>query len=167
MTIQYKEYERNFELFGLKRGEIRTVTVGDSPSRHALILELCEEEGEKWALVMYMHDVERMATSVDLILSSDSPTCDYDGVLQTDLYTTCSLHQIGDIVGTVGEHELECMNQVFRNADVVSDYHYKGTRMGATLEEAQADDRWQFKVVQGDWARLAQSDSLRILLDTL
>jgi hypothetical protein len=39
--------------------------------------------------------------------------------------------------------------------------------MGATLEEAQADDRWQFKVVQGDWARLAQTDSLRILLDTL
>ena len=70
-------------------------------------------------------------------------------------------------MGTVGEHELECMNEVFRNADVVSDYHYKGTRMGATLEEAQADDRWQFKVVQGDWARLAQSDSLRILLDTL
>jgi len=177
---KYNEHE----LFGFKRGEIRRVQVGDSPSmsdRLALILQLHQDDhkgdhrgdGIQWANVMYLHDHLNMATTVDLVISPSSPsyTSAMDDmqawfqVVQTDLYSACHIDQIKELVATVGDHELECVNQVFRNESVDSQYHWKGTPMGVTLEEAKADPRWAFKVKQGDWTRSAQSSTLSEVLD--
>ena len=69
------------ELFGFKRGEIRRVQLGDSPTmndRLALILQLHQDThkgGEsRWANVMYLHDDLKMATTVDLVISPSSPS---------------------------------------------------------------------------------------------
>ena len=168
------------ELFGFKRGEIRRVQLGDSPTmndRLALILQLHQDTrwngSARWANVMYLHDDLKMATTVDLVLSPSSPSYtsamddmqEWFQVVQTDLYSGCDIAQIKELVATVGDHELECVNQVFRNESVDSQYHWKGTPMGFTLEEAKADPRWAFKVKQGDWTRSAQSSTLSEVLD--
>lgn len=168
------------ELFGFKRGEIRRVQLGDSPTmndRLALILQLHQDThkgGEsRWANIMYLHDDLKMATTVDLVISPSSPSYtsaiddmqEWFQVVQTDLYSACHIDQIKELVATVGDHELECINKVFRNEELESQYHWRGTPMGDTLEEAKADPRWQFKVKQGDWTRHAQSSTLEEVLD--
>jgi len=169
------------DLFGLKRGEIRRVQLDDSPNmetdRLALILSIHHgnHNGEdvKWANVMYVHDDIRMATSVDLVLSpvsntyhSAQPDCFvWQLVVQTDLYSTCAFDQIKEVLAVVGDHELECVNKVFRNEDPDSEHHWRGTSMGSTHEEAVADPRWKFKIDQGMWTKTAQSKSLSVLLD--
>ena len=159
----------------MKRGEIRRVQLGDAPDatsdRPALVLGVHEDGGDEYATVMYAHGLVDMATSVDLVLSVLSPSYSPIGgarlkalVVQTDLYSTCSLHQLREVLACVGEHEIDCVRQVFRDERVMSGWHKAGSTMGSTLEEAKADPRWDFKVMQGEWARLAQSDSLRKLL---
>lgn len=159
----------------MKRGEIRRVQLGDAPDatsdRPALVLGVHEDGDNEWATVMYAHGLVEMATSVDLVLSVLSPSYSPVGgarlkalVVQTDLYSTCSLHQLQEVLACVGEHELDCIGQVFRDDRVLSGWHKAGSRMGSTLEEAKADPRWDFKVMQGEWTRLAQDDSLRKLL---
>ena len=159
----------------MKRGEIRRVQLGDAPDatsdRPALVLRVHEDGGDEYATVMYAHELVGMATSVDLVLSVLSPSYTAVGgarlkalVVQTDLYSTCSLHQLREVLACVGDHEIDCVRQVFRDERVMSGWHKAGSTMGSTLEEAKADPRWDFKVMQGEWTRLAQSDSLRKLL---
>ena len=146
----------------VKQGDVRLVRMDDgTPSSIAVIIQLHEEDGFKWANVMHCHDDLEMATSIDLVLNPASATCNITShiVVQTDLYTTCDMKNIHECLGTIGDHEAECISSVFRNQRPQSDQHWSGPRMTGEL-----DHRWQFKVEQGEHARTVQQETLQRLL---
>jgi len=142
-----------------------------------LVLSVNEEDGYEWCNIMPLHNEVDMATAVDLVMSTASPSFTMLNnclqierwVVQTDLYSTCDLTLIGSLVGVVGEHETDCLNELWkstgRGPTVTSDYHYVGQPFGLTLEEAKQDIRWKFKEDQGTSTRSRQSKSLEKLLD--
>ena len=142
-----------------------------------LVLAVNEEDGYEWCNVMYLHNDVDMATAVDVVMSTASPsftmlhTCLQieRWVVQTDLYSTCDLSLIGELVGVMGQHETDCLNELWKSTvrapTVASDYHYVGQPFGLTLEEAKQDPRWKFKEDQGDSLRSRQTKSLEKLLD--
>ena len=143
-----------------------------------LVLSLNEEDGYEWCNVMYVHDAIDVATSSDLVMSTESPSFTMlDSaltkrvwVVETDLYSTCDLSLIGDLVGVIGQHELDCLNEHWssrqRYPEITSEYHYSGAPfVGETLEEVKLDPRWEYKVKRGDDIRGRQRKSLEKLLD--
>ena len=142
-----------------------------------LVLSVNEDDGYEWCNVMYLHNDVDMATAVDVVMSTASPSftmlqnclqierC----VVQTDLYITCDLSIIGELVGVMGQHETDCRNELWKSTvrapTVASDYHYVGQPFGLTIEEAKQDPRWKFKEDQGDSLRSRQTKSLEKLLD--
>ena len=142
-----------------------------------LVLSVNEEDDYEWCNVMYMHNDVDMATAVDVVMSTASPSFTMSQnslqierwVVQTDLYSTCDLSLIGNLVGVMGPHETDCLNELWkstgRGPTVTSDYHYVGQPFGLTLEESKQDPRWKFKEEQGDSLRSRQRKSLEKLLD--
>tara|TARA_Y100000004_G_scaffold67064_1_gene75168 strand:+ start:2817 stop:3344 length:528 start_codon:yes stop_codon:yes gene_type:complete len=163
-----------------KLGELHSGELRVANDSLVLVLELNDEDGYQWANVMYVHDQVDMATSVDLVISTDSPTVELNEalrlpnklVIQTDLYSTCDLDHIGMLVGTLGEHEEACLNELWRSKErkptITSDYHYTGEPFSnVSREEAEKDPRWQFKVDQGSHTRTMQSKSLSKLFEMM
>ena len=142
-----------------------------------LILAVNEEEGYEWCTVRYLHNDVDMATAVDVVMSTASPSFTMlqnclqieRWVVQTHHYSTCDLSLIGELVGVMGQHETDCLNELWistvRAPTVASDYHYVGQPFGLTIEEAKQDPRWKFKEDQGDSLRSRQTKSLEKLLD--
>ena len=160
----------------LARGDLRVVN-GDSL---VLVLDIHEEDGYKWAEVMPIHDQLDMATAVDLVVSTESPSLTiFEGselldhlVVQTDLLSTCDLEHIGALVGEFGDHECDCLNELWsskeRKPTITSVYHYTGEPFSNKgLEEAKKDPRWSFKVDQGKHTQERQSKSLTILFEMM
>ncbi len=146
----------------IKQGDVRLVRMDDgTPSSIVVIIQLHEEDGYAWANVMHCHDDLEMVTSMDLVLNPASATCKTTSylVVQTDLYSTCDMKNIHECLGTIGDHEAECVSRVFRNQQPTSDHHWAGTRL-----TGKDDPRWQFKVDQGENTRLVQQASLKRLL---
>ena len=97
----------------VSRGQVRLTNhpQPDDPFRRLTMVCVVDHDGG-FAEVMLVHPYTELATSVDLVVSTDHSTVPYQIVAETDLRSVVWLSQLGSLIGVVDETAVEGVGAV-------------------------------------------------------